>query len=243
MMIRDRNFPSLPEWDIWAEAWKDGYALTSDLPVSGSSPWIGTALAAGTFAQPDGAFGVATLSGAATTDNSGLQLQTDREFVALRQGKVCEFVGNFKLSDATESELLFAIAVRDTTLLDGTGTLAAGLTHSDGIGFYKPDGENNIYGYIRRDNVQANTGALASIADNTWTVLAVRIEMDPSVAGKGYVTFYKDGNVLGGGANLTSTTMPYEAEEDLAVSIAFLSGNNSGTKVCSVRSLIVAQER
>lgn len=242
-MNRDRNFPSLPEWDVWIEDFKDGYALTSDLPISGSSPWVGTAIASGTFSQPDGVFGVATLSGAASTDNSGVQLQTDREFVALRQGKTCELVAAFRLSDAVESELLFGVAVRDTSLLDGTGSLAAGLTHSDGVGIYKPDGESNIYGYIRRDNVQANTGALASIANDTWVTLAIRIEMDVSTAGKGYVTFFKDGSVLGGGANLSSTTMPYDAEEDMAVSVAFLSGNNSGTKTCSVRSIIVAQER
>lgn len=189
-----------------------------------------TALASGTgVVTVDENHGIYRQSGAATTDNSGSQIQLDMEPVSLNAGKTVLFMmRGGKCSDGTQDEFFTGLAITDTTLLDGTGTLAGGLTHTDSIGFYKPDGESNVYGVIRRDSVQLATGAYAMTMTN-YNVYAMRIEMDPSTAGKGRVIFYVNGTEIG---RLDSTTMPYDAEEILAPSIAFVTGDASGTKTC-----------
>lgn len=231
---------------IFFDDFIDEYALTSNLPVAASSPWIGTALNSGTFAQTDAvneAPGVATLSGAATTDDSGVQIQQDTEWICLNAGKWTCFTTRVKLSDGTQDELFAGIALTDTTLIDGAGTMAAGLTHTDSIAFYKPDGEATIYGIIRRDSTSgaashAVTGAISATLTD-WAVLSFVVQMD-TTAGSGTVIFYINGTEVG---RLSSSTMPYAAEEPLAISLATLSGVNTGTKTCKVDFVGVMQER
>lgn len=189
-----------------------------------------TALNSGTgVVTTDENFGIYRQSGAATTDDSGSQIQLDMETVSLNAGKTIQFLcRGAKCSDGTQDEYFTGLAITDTTLMDGTGTLAGGLTHTDSIGFYKPDGESNVYGVIRRDSVQLATGAFA-ITNTQYNVFAMDIQMDPSTAGKGTVVFYVNGTEIG---RLSSTTMPYDSEEILAPSIAFNTGNNTGTKTC-----------
>lgn len=189
-----------------------------------------TALSSGTGAVTlDENHGVYRQSGAATTDNSGSQIQFDMETVSLNAGKTVQFLcRGAKCSDGTQDEYFIGLAITDTTLLDGTGTLAGGCTHTDSIGFYKPDGESNVYGVVRRDSVQLATGAFA-ITNTQYNVFAMRIVMDPSTAGKGYVEYFVNGTFIG---RLDSTTMPYDSEEILTPSLAFNTGDASGTKTC-----------
>ena len=240
------NSPFKGAWDrsVWFyffDDFMDEYALTSNLPVAASSPWVGTALSSGTFAMStDAKGGVCVLSGAGTTDNSGAQIQQDMEVWSLEAGKEVWFTARLKASDATQSEVFVGLAITDTTLLDATGTLAAGMTHSDSVGFYKPDGETNWYGVVRRDSVQANTGAIGTSADDTYILLEARVVMDPTTAGKGRVTYFVNGAEVG---RIDSTTLPYDSEEFLALSVAMNSGDNSGTKTVTVDFIGAAQQR
>lgn len=236
------NFPLGPDWFVFWEDFNDEYALASNEPVAASSPWIGTALSSGTFAQStDEKFGVAVLSGAATTDNTGSQIQGDMEFIALVAGKRTRFMTRLKLSDATQDEVLAAIAITDTTLIDGTGTMAGGLSHTDSLGAYKPDGSTDIFFYVRRDSVNTNIGPFSSkIVAATYAVIAFEVEMDPVVAGRGKMSCYIDGTQVG---VITSDTFPYESEEVLTPSIAFVTGDALLTKTCTVDYIGVAQER
>lgn len=234
------NFPNGPDWYTFFEEFDNEYALTSSLPVSASSPWVGSALSSGTYAMStDEKFGVAVLSGAATTDNSGAQIQVDMEAFSLVAGKMVDFICRAKLSDGTEDELFMGLGITDTTFLDGTGTLAGGLTHTDSIGFYKPDGETNIYGVVRRDSVNAVTGAIP-LTGTSYNVFAFRVIMDPVTNGTGTVVFYLNGSEVG---RLTSANMPYDSEEILTPTIAFVSGNSTGTKTATVDYVGVRQER
>lgn len=234
------NFPYGPTWYGFWEDFNDEYALTSNLPVAASSPWIGTALNSGTFAQTtDEKFGVAVISGAATTDNSGAQIQLDMETFSLTAGKALRSLGKFKLSESTQNEVLIGFCITDTTLLDGTGTLAAGLTFTDGVGFYKPDGETNLYGFIRRDSVQISTGAY-SFDPTTYNVLSFEVQPSSGTAATANVSFFINGVSIG---TLSTTTAPQESEEVLALSVAFLSGDALGTKTATLDYVGAAQLR
>jgi len=237
------NFPAGPDYYHFFDDFDDELALTSNLPVAASSRWIGTALSSGTFAQStDEKFGVAVLSGAATTDNSGAQIQADMETFSFVTSKQTDFIVRLKLSDATQDEFFAGLAITDPTLLDGTGTLAGGLTHTDSIGFYKPDGGTDVYLVVRRDSVNVASFSVGAVAADTYAVFAFRVEMS-STAGTGVVRAAKDGNWVTTSGGAYSTTIPYDSEEVLTPSIAFNTGDNSGTKTMTVDYVGARQER
>lgn len=205
--------------------------------------FTGTALNSGTGAVTvDRKFGVYRMSGAATTDNSGYQIQGDMETFSLVAGKRTRFETQLQTSDATESEILAGLCITDTTLIDAGGTFAvADLTFSDGIGFYKPDGATGFYCFINRDStLVGSAGPFHTLANDTNVRLGIEVRMDPNTAGKGKALFYINGQQVAG---LDSTTMPYDSEEILTPSVAFNTGDNLGTKTCDVDYVRAAQER
>lgn len=207
------------------------YPLTSGVPVTASSPYNGTALASGTFAQTTAATGgVAVFSGAATTDNSGVQIQRDVSSASLVAAKESHFQCRMKSSDGTQDEWLAGICVADTTLLDGTGTLAnLPSNFSYGVGFYKPDGAADVYGFIVRNSVLVySTPAYTLTAPTSYNHFYWVIAMDATTAGTGDAFFYVNGTLINIGSK-TVTTMPYESEVVMAPAIAFNSGDASGT--------------
>lgn len=229
-----QNFPDTEE---------EWYSLQYDFDNENDvDAFTGTALASGTGAVTlDKKFGWYRMSGNATSDNSGYQLQGDMETISLNAGKQVLFESKFIVSDATQSEVFAGIAITDTTVLDAGGLLvAADVTASDAIGLYKPDGETNIYGVVNRDSVMLATGALGVAADATDVRVGFRVIMDPNTAGKGKVLFYVNGQL---GGSLDSTTMPYDTEEILTPTIAFNTGDALGTKTCDWDYVRVAQSR
>jgi hypothetical protein len=202
-----------------------------------------TALNSGTGAVTvDRKFGVYRMSGAATTDNSGFQMQMDMEAFSLVAGKKTRFETKVQCTDMTESEILAGLIITDTTLIDAGGTFAAAdLTHSDGVGWYKPDGQTTWYAYIIRDSViVASSGPFTGVANDTDLRLGIEVRMDANTAGKGKALFYMQGQQMCG---LDSTTMPYDSEEILTPSAAFNTGDNVGTKTCDWDYIRAAQER
>lgn len=207
------------------------YAFWCDFDNEESTgQFTGTALNSGTTAlTTDEEYGVLILSGAGTTDNSGYQFQSDMEAFAIVTGKKAGITCRVKLSDGAQDEVFVGASITDTTVLDGAGTLAAGLTPTDCIGIYKPDGATTTYGVVRRDSVQLSTGAVA-IDFTSYVVLD--IDITPSaVAGYGKIEFYANGSLLGA---IDSGTLPYSGEEILALTKAFVTGDNTGTKTCKI---------
>lgn len=234
---RIAQFKSFPLGPNMYEVW---YDFDNE---QGIDPFTGTALNSGTGAVTlDRQGGWYRLSGAATTDDSGFQIQGDMETVSFSANKRADFITKVRPSDATQSEIFAGFAITDTTILDGGGTFAvADITISDGVFFYKPDGQTTVYGAIIRDSViVASTGPHNCFADATDVVLAFKVAMDPSVAGKGTVTFYVDGLEIG---KANTSTMPYDSEEILAPSIAWVTGDASGTKTLDVDYIGIAVER
>lgn len=225
-------------WSVFFDDFQDLYALTSNQPVSASSPWIGTALSSGTFAQTTAEnFGVAVLGAAATTDNSGTQIQGDFAGFGLVLGKRIEMETRLKISDATQTEFFFGLGVVDTTFLDGTGTLAGGLTHTGSVGFYKPDGETNIYALSRASSANVLTSGFSGLADATYLRLGMSIDMDPVTANRGLFAWYLNGVQMG------TATVDANTTSQLTPTVAMNSGDALGTKTLNLDYVWYAQER
>ena len=188
--------------------------------------------------------GVLTLSNNGTDDDSGMQGQATNECFALVTGKECKFTVRVRTSDATQTSWFFGLSITDTTIQHATtDTLAGGLTPTDAVGFYKPDGEATFYLVIIRDSVQVSTGTLGTMSDSTFLTLSFRVMMDASTAGKGSVYAYVNGAVTPDqGTALSSTTMPYESEEYLAPSFSWKSCE-AAANTCDIDRIGVALER
>jgi hypothetical protein len=194
--------------------------------------FTGTAIAAGTVAQvagAGGANGVIRLSGAATTANSGYQLQTPANHYAFNYLKGANFITSIKLSDST--------------LLDGflfglvpTGTDIIGTVPTDGVWLQKPinsTGLNLCYG----SGSTITTYALPFVFDNNSHTFSVQVNPD-IVAGNGQIVVLVDGqtiydthiafNSFSAALNLPPSTTY------LALSIAQRTGSAVGTQYFDV---------
>lgn len=238
-MIYNRSvwdqFPRGPKaYEFFEDFLNDEAASATD-----ATAWLkGTAINSGTIAILDSVHGgVARLSGAATTDDSGYGIQGDAEYVALRANTKTAFLSRVRFGNTgstgntvTQSDVLAGICVQDTSLL-------AGLT--DGIYFRKADGAATIECVVERDSVELASGAIATLSESTWYDLAIAVEMS-GTAGSGVARFFIDGSEV---AAISSLTMPYESEEYLTPSIEFMSGDNSGTRFLDVDYLGAAGAR
>jgi hypothetical protein len=228
-----QNFPSGPDWFVRFHDFDNEDDIAN---------YTVTAIASGSGAVTvDERFGVYRISANAASEDSGAQIQGDMEAVSLVQGKVTEFITRVKPSVADQSTVFAGLAITDTSILHATnGALASMLTITDGVGFAKPDGESSLYGCIVRDSVLAVTGPLVTWEAAAYSVLSCRVTMDDTVAGKGRADYYVNGVHVG---TLNSTTMPYDSEEILTQSIAYQSGDATGTDTFDIDYVGVRQER
>lgn len=234
-------FPDKVAATTFWEDFGDEYALTSDMPVAASSPWIGADTTTALFAQAtDEAHGVATLTCDATTDNKMIQILGDMEWTGLVTSKNTIFYTRLKLSDATQTDFFIGLTISDSTIIDPTGTtLATTLTPTDCIGFFKLDGVATLQLVAIRDSVAVGQSTIATLADDTYVTLELRAQMR-GTAGTGRVEAWVNGTYAG---EFTSTTLPYTGEEILAPAAALASGNNTGTKVATIDAIGVGLER
>lgn len=227
-----------PMFRVTDDDFNDVYALTSNVPVSASSPYIGTGLNSGTFSQTAGS-SEAIISGAATTDNSGAQIQDDVANYNLVAGMQIDFLARVKMSDATQQECLVGLCVIDTTLLDGTGTLAGGLTFSGGIGFYKPDDEANWYFFVKTTSVNVVvSGSIAVPVASVYDVLKFTVIMDPVNASVAQIIY----SINGKGSTINTNSMAANTVF-YAKSWSANSGDAVGTHTCTLDYWAARQQR
>lgn len=197
-----------------------------------TTAWSGTAASSGTGAVSDSVpDGVLRLSGAATTDDSGYQIQQSSEVIAFQAGFRYHFQARVRLGNTsstgdtvTQSDFLFGVAVTDTSLIASKPT--------DGVYFLKDDGAATISCIVRRDSSDvASAAAVATLVEATWYDLAIEVVPSKASGAVATVNFYIDRALV---ASLSTTTLPYEAEEYHALSVAFFSGDNSGTRWCDI---------
>lgn len=185
----------------------------------------------------DAVYGIAAISGQATTDKTGAQMQYDGESVALVTGKTTLFGTSASLSEVTQSWYLSGLCITDTALRN---TSTGAIDFSDGVYFAKSDGDASIGCYVIRDSAVINsaTAVKTLVADTTYD-LEIKVLMS-SVAGTGTAYFYVNGAEV---ARLASSTMPYSGEEILTSSVHFFSGSATGTMTCLVDYVAAFTER
>jgi hypothetical protein len=207
------------------------FTYSNDFDNYVAGDWTVTAVGASTAAMTDGAFGRLLLT-TAGAENDGVQLQKVGEAFLPIANKKMWFKTKFQVSDATESDFLFGIAVTDTTALAASGD---GVT--DGIFFQKDDGSTSVTLYCMKDTTTGQTSA-ASVAT---IVAATDIELGFEWDGVSVIKYFVDG-VHKGTLDLTTTPATYLPDTECRVTMAFLTGA-AAAKTCSIDYIFAAIER
>jgi hypothetical protein len=185
-----------------------------------AADWTVTETQAGaTQALTDGDGGLLLLTNTAA-DNDLVALQKVGESYRFASGKKLFFEARFKVSNATQSDVVMGLQITDTTPLDVT----------DGVFFLKSD-ESTTISLLVEKNSTATTTSVGTLADDTYIRLG----------------FYYDGNssiqaFVNGTYVATSATTNLVDDEDLTISFAIQNGN-AVARTMTVDYIYVAKER
>lgn len=157
-------------------------------------------------------------------DDSLCALQKVGESFLMESGKKAFFKTRFKVSDATQSDLVVGLQVTDTSPLDV----------SDGIYFLKSDGAATVDLVCRKN---ATTGsntktAVATLSDDTFVTLGWYYD------GSGSITYSVNGTVQGS----LGASSSYLPDTDLTVSFAIQNGE-AAAKTMTVDFVYAAKQR
>jgi hypothetical protein len=191
--------------------------------------WTVTAVGTGTAALTNLDGGALLLTNSAA-DNDSIQLQQVGESFALTAGKRAFFKARFKVSDATQSDLIIGLCVTDTTLMGATA--GAGVT--DGIFFSKDDGVATLDVQCQKNATTGQTRAagIATLANDTFVTVAWAYD------GKGEVAYFVNDVQLG----TLAGTAAYLPDTTLTVSFGLMNGE-AVAKNMTVDYLFAATER
>lgn len=193
----------------------------NDFDTYVAGDWTVTETQAGaTQALTDADGGVLLLTNSAA-DNDLVALQKVGESFLMESGKKAWFEARFKVSDATQSDLVIGLQITDTTPLDVT----------DGIFFQKDDGDTNIDFHVEKNNTATSSTAIATLANDTYIKLGFYYN------GVDAVVAYADGVQVG---SLATTNLP--DDEVLTVSFAIQNGE-AAAKTMSIDYILAAKER
>ena len=157
-------------------------------------------------------------------DNDLVALQKNPAAFTFTAGKKTFFRCRFKVSDATQSDLVFGLQVVDATPLDVT----------DGIYIVKADGVATVNFICRKDASTGSTtaSAVATLADDTFVELGFYYD------GQSRVAYEVNGSVLGS-LDASSTFLP-----DAICTVSFaLQNGEAVAKTMTVDYVYVAKER
>jgi hypothetical protein len=159
-----------------------------------------------------------------TEDDSICALQKVGESFLMEAGKKAFFKARFKVSDATQSDLVMGLQVTDASPLDAT----------DGVYFIKADGAATVDLVCRKN---ATTGsntktAVATLSDDTFVTLGWYYD------GQGSVAYSVNGTVQGS-LGASSSFLP---DTDLTVSFAIQNGA-AAAKTMTVDFVYAAKQR
>lgn len=209
----------------WFTDFDDFTSFTTGVTTKWTETVIGTGTCAGTAVA-----GGAILITNSALDNDGYQLQKVPASFLLASGKKAIFKARFKVSDATQSDLLIGLNVVDTTLLGAV----AGAGNTDGIFFQKDAGAATLNVYCQKDATtgQTSASAISTLADDTFVTVAWYYN------GVDKVFYAVDGSTLGY-LDGSSTYLP---DAQLTISIALLNGA-AAAKTMTVDYILAAVER
>ena len=137
------------------------------------------------------------------------------------------FKARFKVSDATQSDVVIGLQITDTTPLDVT----------DGIFFQKDDGDTNIDFHIEKDNSATSNSAVGTLADDTFITVAFAYDPNGN-SGSGSVSVFIDDSKVAEQSTLTNVP----DDEELTVSFGIQNGA-AAAKTMTLDYIIAAVER
>jgi hypothetical protein len=186
-----------------------------------AADWTVTETQAGaTQALADGDGGLLLLTNTAADDDL-VALQKVGESFRFEAGKKLFFEARFRVSDATQSDVVMGLQITDTTPLDVT----------DGVFFIKADGSTSVSLLVEKNNTATTTASVATLANNTFVSLGFYYD------GVSQVQYFVNG--VSAGASVT-TNLP--DDEDMTVSFAIQNGE-AVAKTMTVDYVFVAKER
>jgi hypothetical protein len=168
-----------------------------------------------------GAGGQLLLTNAAG-DNDLDFLQLKGESFKLSSSKRAFFEARFKVSDATQSDVVMGLQITDTTPL----------AVSDGVYFMKDDGDTNLDFHIEKDGTDTTTTAVTTLADDTFVTVGFFI--DPNTSQVSY--FIGEAEPVG----VVNTNLP--DDEELTVSFGIQNGE-AAAKTMTIDYVNVICER
>lgn len=155
-------------------------------------------------------------------DNDSESLQWKNEAFKFVAGKRLWFLARFKVSDATQSDLIMGLQITDTTPFDVT----------DGVYFQKDDGDALLDFNVEKNNTATAQAGVATLADDTYVVAGFYWN------GVDEIEVFIDGVKVYGQKVLTNLV----DDEDLCPSFAIQNGE-AVAKSMTVDYILVCQER
>lgn len=194
----------------------------NDFDTYASADWTVTETQAGaTQAIVDGDGGIIALTNSAA-DNDLNQIQLAKETFRLAANKKTWIKARFKVSDATQSDLLVGLYITDTSPVASKP--------SDGFFFQKLDGSTSLTFEVGINSTYTST-TVGTMADDTY------VEVGAYYDGSSKVDLYLNGNRV---ASSVSTNLC--TDEDLAVSLAVQNGDGNA-RTLSADYILVSKER
>lgn len=207
----------------------------NDFDTFNAADWTITTIEGGAgsateaLSDADGGVLVSTNDDAATDRNS---FQKVGESFLMASGKPTWFKARFKVSDATQSDVVLGLMVTDTDPFAAGGD---GVT--DGIFFQKDDGDALIDFYVQKNITtgQLTTTGVGTLVSDTYTELGWYYD------GQKTITVWQDDNKVAT-VDITNTFTTYMPDTELTVTFGLKNGE-AVAKVLSVDYLFVAKAR
>lgn len=199
----------------------NAHTYFNDFDTYVAGDWTVTTVGAGAtqaLGNLDG--GVLVLTNDAADDDRTF-LQKKGESFLFQAGRELWFEARFKVSDATQSDIVLGLQITDTSPLDVT----------DGVFFIKADGSAAIGLRVEKNNTGTDTASVATLADDTFVTLG----------------FYYDGigridTFVNGVFSKSSVTTNLVDDEELTVSFGIQNGE-AAAKVMTIDYISVTKQR
>lgn len=190
-----------------------------DFDTYTAADWTVTEVGVATQTLGDKDGGQLVLVNAAADDNSTFQFLNGESFL-FETGKKLWFDCRLSVNDATQSDLLIGLQVKDTTPLDVT----------DGVFFLKSDGSTTMSLLVEKNNTDTTT-TVATMSDGAFIRLSFFYD------GVDVIKIFADGSQV---ASSVTTNLP--DDEILTISFGVQNGEASA-KDAAVDYIMVAKER
>lgn len=191
-----------------------------DFDTYTAADWTVTEVGVATQALANEDGGTLLITNAAADNNSSFSQKVGESFL-FASGKRLIFKARFKVSDATQSDLVMGLQITDTTPLDV----------SDGVFFQKDDGDTNLDFHVEKNGTQTSSTAVTTLSDDTYVVAGFYYNGDDEVQ------VFIDGAKV---ASLATTNIP--DDEELTISFGVQNGE-AAAKTMNVDYIFAAKER